>query len=79
MVRLTTPRTSGGHSQEFTFDDRPLPSFDRWGLNIALEIAGAVMLTWAWKTHSLSSSDARERFIRTGRLVGATQGEVGKC
>ena len=62
-----------------SFDDRPLPSFDRWGLNIALEIAGALMLAWVWKTNSLSSPDARQRFVRTGRLVGATQGEVGKC
>lgn len=56
-----------------------LPSFDRMGLNVLLELAGAAMLLWGWKANNLSSPVARERFVRTGRLVGAVNGEVGKC
>lgn len=62
-----------------SFDNKSLPSFDRMGLNVILEIAGACMLVWAWKTNNMSSPKARERFLRTGRLVGTVNGEVGKC
>ena len=63
----------------FSFNGKSVPSFDRMGLNIILEVAGAVMLLWAWKVNNLASPVARERFIRTGRLVGAVKGEAGKC
>ncbi|CAB4606797.1 unannotated protein [freshwater metagenome] len=63
----------------FSFEGKDVPSLDRMGLNIILEIAGAAMLLWVWKTNNLSSPSARERFLRTGRLVGAVNGEVGKC
>lgn len=63
----------------FSFGGKDVPSFDRMGLNIALEIAGAVMLLWVWKTNNLSSPVARQRFVQTGRLLGPVQGEAGKC
>ena len=63
----------------FSFNGKSVPSFDRMSLNIVLEIAGAAMLIWAWKVNNMSSPAARERFICTGRLVGAVKGEVGKC
>ncbi len=62
-----------------SFADKPLPSFDRWGLNLILEFAGAAMLLWTWKTNNMSSPAARERFLRTGQLVGPSMGETGKC
>lgn len=62
-----------------SFDNRSIPSFDRMALNIVLEIAGCVMLWWMWRTNELSDLDRRERFVRTGNLLGATTKEAGTC
>jgi hypothetical protein len=51
------------------FGGASIPSFDRMWLNIILEIAGAAMLAWVWRTNDLSSPRARQEFVRTGRLV----------
>ena len=53
----------------FNFGGASIPSFDRIGLDVILEIAGAAMLTWVWRTNNLSSPRARQEFLRTGRLV----------
>ena len=51
------------------FGGAAIPSFDRLALNVVLEIAGAAMLMWVWRTNNLSSPRARQEFVRTGRLV----------
>lgn len=53
----------------FNFGGAALPSFDRLGLDVVLEVAGAAMLIWVWRTNNLSEPTARHQFIRTGRLV----------
>jgi hypothetical protein len=53
----------------FDFGGAAIPSFDRLGLDVILEIAGAAMLLWVWRTNNLSSPRARQEFFRTGRLV----------
>ncbi|MEI8398927.1 MAG: hypothetical protein ACOYKG_00780 [Ilumatobacteraceae bacterium] len=53
----------------FNFGGASIPSFDRIALDVLLEIAGAAMLMWVWRTNNLSDPDARHAFFRTGRLV----------
>jgi hypothetical protein len=48
-------------------------------VNIVLEIAGAAMLLWVWRTNELSKKANRDRFVSSGRLVGATTKDVGQC
>jgi len=48
--------------------DRPLPSVERGVLNLALELAGAAALVWAWRTFRLDQPAVRRRFLTTGRL-----------
>ena len=62
-----------------SFSDASLPSLDRMPLNIALEVAGVVMLMWLWRVNQLSQPSRRERFIRTGHLLGGTQVDAGSC
>ncbi|MFN5601545.1 MAG: hypothetical protein ACK48T_05410 [Acidimicrobiaceae bacterium] len=62
-----------------SFNGASVPSLDRMPLNIALEIAGAAMLIWVWRTNELSLKANRDRFISSGRLVGATSKDVGQC
>ena len=62
-----------------SFGGSRIPSLDRIGLDIALEVAGALMLAWMWRTNGLSNPVDRSRFIRSGRLVGGTGSQVGQC
>jgi hypothetical protein len=62
-----------------SFNNTNIPSFDRLGLNVVLEIAGAAMLVWLWRTNNLSNPSVRAEFIRTGQLRAGTDAEVGKC
>ena len=62
-----------------SFNNTNIPSFDRLGLNVVLEIAGAAMLVWLWRTNNLSNSSVRAEFIHTGHLRADTDAEVGKC
>jgi hypothetical protein len=61
------------------FHNVNLPSFDRLGLDIALEIAGAAMLWWMWRTNNLSNPAVRAEFIRTGHLRAGTDANVKQC
>lgn len=63
------------------FDIGPVnvPSIDRMQWNIPLELAGIAMLWWLWKKNSMSDSRVRQRFLRTGQLLGGTDVEVGEC
>lgn len=56
-----------------------VPSLDRMGANIVLEVVGVVLLAWMWRMHSLSDAGARRRFLRTGQLTGGDGGGVGTC
>ena len=62
-----------------SFNGASVPSLDRMSVNIVLEIAGAAMLLWVWRTNELSNKANRDRFVSSGRLVGATTKDVGQC
>ena len=62
-----------------SFGGARIASLDRLPLDIALEVAGALMLAWMWRTNDLSDPVERRRFVRTGRLVGGTGTQVGQC
>jgi hypothetical protein len=50
------------------FRDAPLPSFDRGGWDILLELAGFAMCWWAVRQFGLVDPERRRRFWRTGVL-----------
>lgn len=56
-----------------------LPSVDRMPLNIVLELAGIAMLAWLWRVNKLSNPQQRQRFFRTGHLLGGTHIDAGSC
>jgi hypothetical protein len=53
----------------FSLGDVALPAVSRGWWNVALEVIGAAMLVWAWRTFGLAAADRRRAFLRTGRLV----------
>lgn len=61
------------------FGGADVPSLGRGALNIAMELAGVVMLAWLWRTNRLSDGSTRARFVRTGQLTGGTSTDVGTC
>ena len=47
-----------------------LPSLARGaGLTVLMEVAGAVVLAWAWRRFALAQPDRRRAFLRTGSLT----------
>jgi hypothetical protein len=50
------------------FGDASLPSVDRGGFDIVLEVAGAAALVWAYRRFRLHEPARRATFLRTGRL-----------
>ena len=51
------------------FDDAPLPIAERsLGLNLLLELAGAVMLFWCWRAFALARRERRQLLLHTGQL-----------
>ena len=56
------------------FDDARLPEAERGWWNVPLEVAGAALLAWVWRTAGLSDGAARRRFLRTGQLSLGTGG-----
>ncbi len=50
------------------FQDDPLPVVSRGILDLPLELLGAAMLVWVWRTFGLRSPARRMEFLRTGRL-----------
>lgn len=65
-----------------SFGGEPLPSLDRMGTNIALELIGAVAVWWMWRTHGLSDPAARRHLWRTGELRAVRAGDgtgAGTC
>lgn len=51
------------------FGGSPIPSFDRFALDIVFEVVGAAMLWWVWRENNLESPERRAEFFRTGRLI----------
>ena len=49
--------------------DQPLPSIDRGVLSLVFEVAGLVILVWAWRRFGLADHRRRKLFWRTGHLV----------
>lgn len=65
-----------------SFGGEPLPSLDRMGTNVVLELLGAAAVWWMWRTHGLSDPAARRRLWRTGRLLAVGPGKgtgAGTC
>jgi hypothetical protein len=50
-----------------------VPSLQRGWLDVAMELAGAAMLWWAWRTFGLGDAERRRRFVRHGLLSEAVQ------
>jgi hypothetical protein len=50
------------------FGDAALPEVARGAWDVALEVAGAAILAWVWRTSQLSDRSARRRFWHEGRL-----------
>lgn len=51
-----------------SFGDARLPSVERGLANVVLELAGAVVLVWAWRRFRLGEQERRQRFVTSGRL-----------
>lgn len=51
------------------FGDGGLPSIERGALSLIMEVAGAVLLVWLYRTFRLDERENRERFVRSGRLA----------
>ena len=57
----------------WSFDDAALPEVARGGWDIVLELAGAAILAWVWRTSRLSDPAARRRFWHEGRLFSGVE------
>jgi hypothetical protein len=53
------------------FGDAELPVVQRGWWNVGLELAGGVLLVWAWRLFGLSDRDRRRHFVATGQLTQA--------
>ena len=51
------------------FGDHRLPVVARGWWNLALEVAGAALLVWAWRLFGLADPARRRRAVRAGELV----------
>src|SRR6478735_4282140 len=51
--------------------DHDVPSVGRGWWNVPMELAGAAMLAWVWRTCGLGDPANRRRFLRSGQLVEA--------
>ncbi|MDO9174195.1 MAG: hypothetical protein Q7V62_05275, partial [Actinomycetota bacterium] len=45
-----------------SWGDNQVPSLERGWLNLVMEVAGAAMLWWVWRTFGLASADRRRQF-----------------
>jgi hypothetical protein len=52
----------------WSFDDDRLPEAARGWWDVALELAGLLMVIWVWRRSRLSDPDARDAFVRHGLL-----------
>lgn len=56
-----------------------LPSMQRGAVNGFLELAGALMLVWAWRRFDLHDAERRRVFLRRGRLSERTSSGAAQC
>ncbi len=54
------------------FGDHPLPVVARGWWNVPLELAGALMLLWAWRRFGLRDADRRQRLRDLGQVTSAS-------
>jgi hypothetical protein len=47
---------------------QPLPSIERGGVSVVLELVGLVILMWAWRRFGLADPQRRRLLWRTGQL-----------
>lgn len=60
--------------------DAGLPSIERsLGLNLVLELLGALALVWVWKRFDLRRPDHRRTLVRTGALPGTRDPQGATC
>jgi hypothetical protein len=52
-----------------SWGDNQVPSLERGWLNVLMEVAGAAMLVWVWRTFGLADADRRRRFRSHGTLT----------
>lgn len=52
-----------------SWGDNQVPSLERGWLNLVMEVAGAAMLWWVWRTFGLASADRRRQFLQQGTLT----------
>lgn len=50
------------------FGEGRLPSIERGGLNVLLEVLGLAALVWAYRRFRLDEPENRQRFLSSGRL-----------
>jgi hypothetical protein len=56
----------------FGFDGTQLPELARGRWDVLLELVGAAVLVWVWRSSRLSDPAARRQFLRDGRLFTGT-------
>lgn len=54
-----------------SWGDNQVPSLERGWLNLLMELAGAAMLWWVWRTFGLATAARRRRFLHDGTLTPA--------
>ena len=52
-----------------SWGDNEVPSLERGWLNVVMELAGAAMLAWVWRTFGLTQAERRRQFLRRGTLT----------
>jgi hypothetical protein len=51
-----------------SFGAGQVPELTRGAIGVLLELAGVAALWWSWRAFGLERPEARDRFLRTGRL-----------
>ncbi|MDP2292589.1 MAG: hypothetical protein Q8M22_15470 [Actinomycetota bacterium] len=52
-----------------SWGDNQVPSLERGWLNLVMEVAGAAMLWWVWRTFGLAAPERRRQFVEHGTLT----------
>ncbi len=60
----------------FGFHHTPLPTVQRGAFGLVLEVFGALMIAFVWRQFGFASTAKRQEFVRTGKLVTKTSGQV---
>lgn len=57
----------------WSFGDAPLPIVERGWWNLPLEVIGAALVVWIWRSADLADPERRRWFWRTGQLMLPTR------